>query len=200
MWGRVKEWLDLDRDVGLAEAVVAGWVAGWAGANAKAAAKAKAVKVKAVAKWLAKKGEDTEANARVLKYVGKALALTEARVKALTYTAKALAVVSTVVSVVSVVSAAMGVVKRDALLEGSQESNKPAPSMYLSKLALYLLPKHVREEWLGDLEEVRQEMLKAGHWRISVALITYARLGLLLWSLVRIKLSDLVPGKNTPEK
>ena len=90
--------------------------------------------------------------------------------------------------------------KRAALTKGALESSKTAPSLRVSKFTLYLLPKHDREEWLGDLEEARQEMLKAGYWRFAVALITYARLGLLLWSLARIKLSDLVPGKNTPGK
>jgi hypothetical protein len=63
---------------------------------------------------------------------------------------------------------------------------------WFSRPLSYLLPKDDREEWLGDLVEARHELLKAGYPRWIASLITVAKSGLLVWSLIRIRYQDLV--------
>lgn len=63
---------------------------------------------------------------------------------------------------------------------------------WFSRPLAYLIPKDDREEWLGDLVEARHELLKAGYPRWIASLITVAKSGLLVWSLIRIRYQDLV--------
>lgn len=65
----------------------------------------------------------------------------------------------------------------------------------------YIFPKEAREEWMGDLLEAVRILRDRGHLRLVLMLITLARAGLLLWSLVRIKCEDLVsPRSNVRQR
>jgi hypothetical protein len=58
-------------------------------------------------------------------------------------------------------------------------------------LVAYILPKEAREEWLGDLRESLCELVNAGYPWWSVSLITWGRVALLFWSLIKVKYQDL---------
>lgn len=65
-------------------------------------------------------------------------------------------------------------------------------SRWVASPIAYLFPKERREEWLGDLYEVNQELLHKGYPRWLVNLINVARTVILLVSGLQIKLSDLI--------
>lgn len=56
----------------------------------------------------------------------------------------------------------------------------------------YLLPEARREEWLGDLYEVNQEMIKKGFPLLIVNLINIVRTFILTISALNIQLKDLL--------
>jgi len=60
----------------------------------------------------------------------------------------------------------------------------------------HILPRRMREEWLGDLIEMRSQMLKEGWPRLWVNASTIGRLILLGWALIKIKVTDAL----SPEK
>jgi hypothetical protein len=63
-------------------------------------------------------------------------------------------------------------------------------------LLAYILPKRAREEWLGDLQEARCDLIGKGHSQWVIKLITWGRVLLLGWSFLRIKYQDLLSSKS----
>jgi hypothetical protein len=58
-------------------------------------------------------------------------------------------------------------------------------------LLAHILPRDAREEWLGDLEEARHELVTSHYAWWAISLITWGRVVLLGWSLIKIKYQDL---------
>jgi hypothetical protein len=71
-------------------------------------------------------------------------------------------------------------------------STEPWEMKWFSRPLAYLLPRDDREEWLGDLVETRHDLIKEGYPKWVASLITVAKSGLLVWSLIRIRYQDLV--------
>lgn len=63
-------------------------------------------------------------------------------------------------------------------------------SKWLASPIAYLLPKKRREEWLGDLYEINQEMLHKGYPRLFVSITAIVRTIILIISSCKIKLLD----------
>ncbi|MDF2387642.1 hypothetical protein JMG10_39725 [Nostoc ellipsosporum NOK] len=64
-------------------------------------------------------------------------------------------------------------------------------SRWIASPIAYLFPEERREEWLGDLYEVNQEMLHKGYPRWQVNLNNFLKTLTLIISALKIKLSDL---------
>jgi len=83
--------------------------------------------------------------------------------------------------------------KADLLSHGDLETHH---WFGLVSLFSYILPQRAREEWIGDLREARRELLEAKYPQWVVDCITFGRLILLAWSLLRVKFQDLVSSQS----
>jgi hypothetical protein len=62
----------------------------------------------------------------------------------------------------------------------------------IASVLAYLLPNETAEEWLGDLREAIVIMIRAGRPRWVRVAITIRHIGVLLWALLRVKITDLI--------
>jgi hypothetical protein len=88
-----------------------------------------------------------------------------------------------------------GDIRRELMLD--QQRSVPAHEhwhlleMRCVSLLAHILSRDAREEWLGDLQEARRELIASRYTWWAVSLITWGRVVLLGWSLIKIKYQDL---------
>jgi len=64
------------------------------------------------------------------------------------------------------------------------------------RITAFILPKNVREEWLGDLQETLSDMQSLGYGRWTHSLVALAWLGILGVALIRITIGDLLRPRS----
>jgi hypothetical protein len=72
---------------------------------------------------------------------------------------------------------------------------RPKPSWttrWIAKPVAYLFPKANREEWIGDLMEQENELIKDGYPRWLVNLISLGKTMILVWSAIEMRVLDLI--------
>jgi hypothetical protein len=60
----------------------------------------------------------------------------------------------------------------------------------------YAIPRSHRDEILGDFHEQRTRMTEEGYGSLSIRLVTLFKILLLLWCVLKLRLSDLLPQRN----
>jgi hypothetical protein len=80
-------------------------------------------------------------------------------------------------------------------LESKGSTVEDAEMWYVRPVG-FLLPKHRREEWLGDLEEARRELLQRGYPRWVANLMTLGRVIILTWGFVKAQYGDMISSKQ----
>jgi len=92
---------------------------------------------------------------------------------------------------------------RPKLAKKKKNPDKPSPSQTFEKfldLVSFLLHKKFREEFIGDLKETRLEMQKRGHSKWSINTISFFKVCSVIWSALRIRLSDLFESEKENNK
>lgn len=94
-------------------------------------------------------------------------------------------------------------IRNGVLLNTVQPCKKQQSDTWELRCALLLahvLPKGAYVEWLGDLKEAREELMKKGYPRWAIVFVTLGRVFLLGWSLFRIRYQDLVSAKRKTQE
>ncbi len=76
---------------------------------------------------------------------------------------------------------------------------KPLKFNFLEKIlgfTSFILPKKIREEFIGDIRETRKEMLKKGFSKLAINAITFFRICSVIWSAFGMRLSDLFESEK----
>jgi len=64
----------------------------------------------------------------------------------------------------------------------------------------FVLPKKIREEFIGDIKETRQEMERKGYSKWSVNTISCLKVCSVIWGALRMRLSDLLESEKENNK
>jgi hypothetical protein len=68
-------------------------------------------------------------------------------------------------------------------------------SRWVAAPVAYLFPTERREEWLGDLYEANQEMIRKGYPLLVVNVVNLGKTVILIASAIQIKIQGLLPLK-----